>query len=79
MVENSNQIVAPIFYPLPMTFQSPIHLMVNLSNTHEDQHCIPTAKLQDVSQYLDSIPQFPSPQEYNSGEDYKSSCNQWLL
>ncbi len=69
MVDNSNQIVFPIFFPLPMTFQSPAHLMVNLSNTHEDQHCIPTAKLQDVSQYLDSIPQFPSPQEYNSVED----------
>ena len=79
MLDNSNQIVFPIFFPLPMTFQSPAHLMVNLSNTHEVQHCIPTAKLQYVSQDLDSIPQFPSPQEYNSGEDYQSSCNQWLL
>ena len=34
MVDNSNQIVFPIFFPLPMTFQSPAHLMVNLSNTH---------------------------------------------
>ena len=79
MVDNSNQVVFPIFYPLPVTFQSPAHLMLNLSNTHEVQHRIPTAKLQYVSQDLDSIPQFPSPQEYNSGEDYQSSCNQWLL
>ena len=83
MLNNSNQVMVPIFVTLPsplqMTFQSSAHLSTNLTSPYLDQHSSSIAELQNVGKDIDAIPHIPLPQEYISSDDYLSSCNQWLL
>lgn len=79
IMNNPKQIMVPIFVPLNMTFQPPIHAMASLISPCEDQFNQPLANLPSVSEDVDAIPHFPSPQEHVSNEDYLSSCDEWFL
>ena len=79
VMDNTKQIMVPIFVPMHMTYQYPGHGMPSLTTPSQDQQNNPSAKLQHVSKDHDPIPHFPSPQDYVSVEDYQSSCNKWLL
>ena len=77
MVNNPKRIMVPILVPMHMPFQFPTHIMASLASTTQDQQVNVSTK-PHVSKYPDDIPHLPSPQEYNTGEGYQSSCNKWL-
>ena len=79
IIDNSQQIMVPIFVPLDMAFQPPVHAMTSSISPCEDQHYKPLAKLPSISEDVDAIPYFPLPQEHVSNENYLSSCDEWLL
>ena len=79
IIDNSQQIMVPIFVPLGMAFQPPVHAMASSISPCEDQHYQPLAKLPSVLEDVEAIPQFPLPQDHVSNEDYLSSCDEWLL
>ena len=77
MVNNSKQIMVPILVPMHMPFQFPSHIMASLASPSQVQQNNVSSKPQ-VTEHPDDIPHLPLPQEYNTGEGYQSSCNEWL-